>query len=61
MLILPERETYRPFTEAELDRLGVPDKSLTDFLTCVLVSMLKPTKGFYPMAVRDGHSDGHLD
>lgn len=61
MLSLPERGTYRPFTDADLDRLHVPDKSLVDFLTCVLTSLLKSSKGFIPMEVRDGQSDGHLD
>lgn len=61
MLSLPERGTYRPFTNAELDRLGVPDKCVTDFLTCVLTSLLKSSTGFIPMEVTDGRSDGHLD
>lgn len=36
MKALPERGTYRPFTEEEIERLGVPMKSLTDVMMCIL-------------------------
>ena len=42
MIALPERGTYRSYTEAEVDRLGVPVATLEGFLKCVLTSLTAP-------------------
>lgn len=47
MLSLPERGTYRSFSDADLERLGVEYKTMRDFMTCVLVTALQEY-GFYP-------------
>lgn len=47
MLCLPERGTYRSFTDADLERFGVQYKTMRDFMTCVLVTALQEY-GFYP-------------
>ena len=35
MIALPERGTYRPFTKAEIDRLGVPQSVVEGFMAAV--------------------------
>lgn len=52
MLSLPERGTYRSFTDDELAAMGVEYKSMRDFMTCVLVTALQEY-GFYPPRGRD--------
>jgi hypothetical protein len=49
MNALPERGTYRPFTEVEREALGVPWGTLESFMRCVLTSYLVDhNEGFYP-------------
>lgn len=47
MLSLPERGTYRSFTDADLARFGVEYKTMEDFMRCVLTTALQEY-GFYP-------------
>ena len=35
MIALPERGTYRPFTKADIDRLGVPQSVVEGFIMAV--------------------------
>lgn len=51
-LSLPERGTYRSFTDDELAALGVEYKTMRDFMTCVLVTALQEY-GFYPPRERN--------
>ena len=44
MNALPEYGTYRSYTDAELDRLGVPVATLEGFLKCVLMSLTAPAE-----------------
>ena len=44
MIALPDRGTYRSYTEAEIDRLGVPLATLEGFLKCVLMSLMAPAE-----------------
>ena len=44
MIALPERVTYRSYTEAEVDRLGVPLATLEGVLKCVLLSLTEPAE-----------------
>jgi hypothetical protein len=51
---LPERGTYRPFTEAEWAAIGVPWGTLESFMRCVLTSYLVDhNDGFYPRSSDD--------
>ena len=52
MIALPERGTYRSYTEAEVDRLGVPVATLEGFLKCVLTSLMAPAE-FIPRRRED--------
>lgn len=56
MHVLPERGTWRGFTEAELDRLGVTEATMRSFMQLILMYLCLPEPTtFYPP--QEAHAD----
>lgn len=55
MHALTERGTYRSFTDADLDRLGVPEATMRGFMQLVLMHLCEPASTFYP--IQEPHAD----
>lgn len=59
MHALPERGTWRGFTDEELRRLGVSEMTMRGFMQLVLMYLCLPdsTATFYPVEGGERHAD----
>lgn len=59
MHALPERGTWRGFTDAELAQLGVTEATMRGFMQLVLMYLCLPDSKatFYPMEDGERHAD----